>query len=185
MAEITPRDLLLLPNLISYTRLPLGILFPFVADRPLPALAVLAAAGFSDMLDGWVARSSRHATATGAVIDPLCDKAFALAVMLTLVVQGRIPGWGVVALLTREILQLPLVLWIGLSPRFRGARLSVARANIPGKAATVVQFAAVLAALIWPAALSATLWAAGVAGVVSGLSYWNRQIRHMQGQREA
>ncbi|EYF03969.1 CDP-alcohol phosphatidyltransferase family protein [Chondromyces apiculatus] len=181
MPEISARDLLLLPNLISYTRLPLGALFPLVADRPLPALAVLALAGFTDMLDGWVARGSKHATATGAVIDPICDKLFAMAVVVTLVVQERIPLWGIVALCTREVLQLPLVLWIGLSPRFRGARFAIARANIPGKAATVLQFAAVLAAIAWPPALTASLWAAAVAGVGSGVSYWIRQIRHGRG----
>lgn len=180
MAEFAARDLLLLPNLISYTRLPLGALFPFVSDRPLPALAVLVVAGITDVLDGWVARRSGHPTITGAVVDPICDKLFALAVVLTLVAQGRIPGWGVPALLTREVLQVPLALWIGLSPRFRGARLATARANIPGKAATTVQFAAVLAAIGWPAALEPTLWAAAAAGVAAGISYWMRQLRRIR-----
>lgn len=185
MSEIKLRDLALLPNLISYTRLPLGALFPFVADRPLPALAVLAVAGITDVLDGWVARRSGRASATGAVVDPICDKAFALAVVVTLVAQGRIPGWGIPALLVREALELPLALWIGLSPRFRGARLETARANIPGKLATTVQFAAVLAAITWPAMLEATLVAAALSGLLAGISYWLRQIRRVRGAANA
>ncbi|HZX00613.1 MAG TPA: CDP-alcohol phosphatidyltransferase family protein [Bacilli bacterium] len=177
MPPFSARDLTSLPNLLSLVRVPLGLVFAAVSDSQVAALGVIALAGITDMLDGWLARHSHHATAIGAVVDPICDKVFAFAVLITLIADGRIPVWGIVALSTREILQVPLVLWIGLSSRFRGARLAGARSNIPGKLATAVQFAAVLSAIVYPAALAPTLGAAAVAGVASGISYWIRHLR--------
>jgi cardiolipin synthase (CMP-forming) len=177
MPNFSARDLALPPNLLSLARLPLAVLFPLVADRPASALAVLMAAGLTDVLDGWLARRSGQVTATGALVDPIADKAFAVAVVGTLLSHGKLPPWGTLALLTREILELPLALWIALSRRFRGARLANASANIPGKLATTVQFAAVLSAIALPAALPAMLTAAGLSGAAAGISYWMRHVR--------
>ncbi|MGK3990708.1 CDP-alcohol phosphatidyltransferase family protein [Sorangium sp. So ce136] len=177
MPPLSARDLALPPNLMSLARLPLAALFPFVATRPALALAVLCCAGLTDVLDGWMARRSGQVTRMGAIVDPIADKVFALAVVGTLLRNGVLPLWGIPALLAREILELPLALWIALSRRFRGARLSTASANIPGKLATTVQFAAVLAAIALPAALRPTLAAAAGAGAAAGISYWARQLR--------
>ncbi|MCC6554854.1 MAG: CDP-alcohol phosphatidyltransferase family protein [Polyangiaceae bacterium] len=184
MPSFSARELVLPPNLLSLARLPLAALFPFVAARPGPALAVLCAAGLTDVLDGWIARRSGRVTATGAVVDPIADKVFALAVVGSLLAHGRLPLWGIPALLSREILEVPLALWIALAPRFRGTRLEGARANIPGKLATMVQFAAVLCAIALPAALEATLIAAAVAGAAAGISYWARQLRRTRAARD-
>src|SRR5262245_56672760 len=124
MPSISARELAIPPNLLSLARLPLAALFPLVADRLAPALAILFAAGVTDVLDGWLARRSGMVTTTGAIVDPLADKVFALAVVGTLLAQGRLPLWGVPALLAREILEVPLALWIALARRFRGTRLS-------------------------------------------------------------
>ena len=45
-----------LPDLLSLVRLPLGVAFVPLAGRPTAALAVLALAAVSDVLDGWLAR---------------------------------------------------------------------------------------------------------------------------------
>ncbi|WP_437782288.1 CDP-alcohol phosphatidyltransferase family protein [Sorangium sp. So ce1097] len=177
MPPLSARDLALPPNLMSLARLPLAALFPFVAAHPGPALAVLCCAGITDVLDGWLARRSGQVTRMGAIVDPIADKVFALTVVGTLLHGGALPLWGIPALLAREILELPLALWIALSRRFRGARLSTASANIPGKLATTVQFAAVLAAIALPAALRPMLAAAAGAGAAAGISYWVRQLR--------
>jgi cardiolipin synthase (CMP-forming) len=177
MSTFSARELALPPNLLSLARLPLAALFPLVAERPAPALAVLCAAGLTDVLDGWLARRSGQVTATGAIVDPLADKAFAVAVVGALVGHGMLPLWGTSALLTREILEVPLALWVALSKRFRGARIDGASANVPGKLATAVQFAAVLSAIALPAALPALLAATALAGAAAGASYWARQLK--------
>jgi cardiolipin synthase (CMP-forming) len=174
MPTYRARDLLLPANVLSLLRLPLAAVFPSASRA---ALAVLVAAAATDMLDGWLARRRGEATAVGAVVDPVADKVFALTVMTTLRRQGKLPGWGVAALLTREILEAPLVLWVFVSPEARRARRLEAQANIPGKIATVAQFGAVMAAVALPRAARRLLVLAAVAGAAAGASYWRRELR--------
>ncbi|UQA58050.1 CDP-alcohol phosphatidyltransferase family protein [Polyangium aurulentum] len=176
LATFHAADLGRIPNLVSMMRLPLAALFPLVVENAPAALAVLAAAGLTDVLDGWLARRSGQTTTVGAVVDPIADKVFAATVVITLLSHHKMPGWALPALLSREILEAPLVLWVLLSRRFRGARKSEARANVPGKLATTVQFAAVLTAIAAPALVSVTLVAAAVSGAAAGVSYWAREL---------
>jgi CDP-diacylglycerol--glycerol-3-phosphate 3-phosphatidyltransferase/cardiolipin synthase len=64
------RDLVRVPGLLTLMRVPLAAAFPFVLGRPLVALGVLAAAGLSDVLDGWYARRFGQVTPTGTALDP-------------------------------------------------------------------------------------------------------------------
>lgn len=171
------RDLLLPPSLISFVRVPLAAVFPFVHDRPWLAFAVLAASGFSDVLDGWWARRHGQATPMGAVVDPITDKVFVLTVVVTLVVAHKLSPVSVLLLSTREIGELPLVVWLSLSHDARKKRTDHPKANAPGKAATALQFAAVAAALFhWPYTGILIAVTAG-AGVVAAVVYWMRELR--------
>lgn len=173
-------DLLLLPNVLSALRLPLALVFPFVAANARVALVVLVLAALTDVFDGWLARKLGQVTAVGAVVDPIADKVFATTVVITLLLRHQMPTWGLPALLAREILEAPLVAWVLVSQSFRGARKAAARANIPGKLATVVQFVAVLSAIAVPELLEASLIAAAVAGVLAGVSYWHRELHRVR-----
>jgi CDP-diacylglycerol--glycerol-3-phosphate 3-phosphatidyltransferase/cardiolipin synthase len=176
MATLEAADLGRLPNILSLLRIPLAAAFPFAIDRPVLALGVLCAAGATDVLDGWIARSRGQVTAIGAIVDPISDKIFAVSVVITLLVHRMMPLWAVPALLAREILEAPLVVWVLLSPKFRRLRRTEARANVPGKLATACQFIAVMSAIIMPMAIEELLILAGAAGAVSGISYWLREI---------
>jgi|HubBroStandDraft_6_1064221.scaffolds.fasta_scaffold277635_2 cardiolipin synthase len=169
-------ELLLAPNVMSALRLPLAALFPFASRSRGTTLAVLAAAGLTDVLDGWLARRNGQVTATGAVLDPVADKVFALSVVGTLIAQRRIPRWAIPALLAREILEAPLLAWVLLRRGGRGEDVSEARSNVPGKIATAAQFAAVMAALEAPAALPPALVCAAVTGTIAGVAYWVREL---------
>jgi cardiolipin synthase (CMP-forming) len=169
-------EVLLSPNLLSLLRLPLAVAFPFAARSKNGALLVLAVAGLTDVLDGYLARRAGETTTTGAVLDPVADKLFALSVVGTLIAQGKIPRWGVPALLAREILEAPLLLWVLLRPPEEGSAPVEVRSMVPGKLATVAQFAAVMAAIELPAALPAALAAAAATGTVAGVLYWRREL---------
>jgi CDP-diacylglycerol--glycerol-3-phosphate 3-phosphatidyltransferase/cardiolipin synthase len=93
------------------------------------------------------------------------------------------PTWALPALLSREILEAPLVAWVLVSQSFRGARKAAARSNIPGKLATTVQFVAVLSAIAAPELLEISLVGAAVAGVLAGVSYWHRELHRVQQAR--
>ena len=169
-------EILLPPNLLSLLRIPLAVLFPFVAGSRNKALLVLALAGLTDVLDGYLARRDGEATATGAVLDPIADKLFAISVVGTLIAQGKIPRWSVPALLAREILEAPLLLRVLLEPRDDRAPPVEVRSMAPGKLATATQFAAVMAALVLPEALPAALVAAAATGTAAGILYWRREL---------
>jgi CDP-diacylglycerol---glycerol-3-phosphate 3-phosphatidyltransferase len=172
------KDLLLPPAWLSWSRVPLAFCFArFVNNNPTGALIVLAAAGLSDILDGWVARRYGLVTATGAALDPITDKVFVLGVVVSLVASGYL-GWSAIVLLsTREIGELPLVVWLALSPRAREVRAGQAAANVPGKLATALQFATVAWALFRKPGLELWLGVTAVAGAVAALNYWRRALR--------
>jgi cardiolipin synthase len=175
------RDVVRVPGLLSLARLPLAVAFPFVVDRPVIALAVLLVAGLSDVLDGWTARRYGQVTPTGAALDPITDKVFVLTVAVTLVLRAYLSPGDVVLLSTREVGELPLVVWLATSPRARQLRAETTSANAPGKLATALQFAAATAALFrWPH-VGAMVAVTAVAGVVAALVYWIRAVRAMRG----
>lgn len=171
------RDLLRVPNLLSLSRVPLAVIFPFAVARPALALAILIVAGFTDIVDGWYARRFAEVTATGAALDPITDKLFVLTVAFTLVITRQLTVASVLLLSTREIGELPLVLWLALSPGARGAQAEAPSANVAGKAATVLQFASVSVALFHLSRLDLWVGATAIAGATAALTYWKRALR--------
>jgi CDP-diacylglycerol--glycerol-3-phosphate 3-phosphatidyltransferase/cardiolipin synthase len=171
------------PNLMTLLRVPLALAFPFAAGSRTRALTVLALAGLTDVLDGYLARHSGELTATGALLDPIADKVFAISVVSTLVAQGKLPCWGIPALSAREVLEAPLFLYV-LHEARRGSPPPVTgvRALRAGKLATVAQFAAVVTALELPALLPLMLVVAGVTGTVAGIAYWRRELERRDGR---
>jgi cardiolipin synthase (CMP-forming) len=176
MARYDAHDLLRLPGLLSLSRLPLAVAFPFVIDRPLVAFAVLVGAGLSDVLDGWYARRFAQVTATGSVLDPITDKLFVTTVAVTLVVSGHLSIPSVFLLSTREIGELPLVVWMALSPSARRWRVEQPIANVVGKMATALQFVSVSAALFDASHLSLWVNATALAGATAAFTYWKRAL---------
>jgi len=171
------RDLLLAPAWLSWLRLPLAVCFVAFVDRPLVAVSVLLAAGLSDVLDGWVARRCGLVTATGSALDPIMDKLFVLTVAITMVVSGHLSVAAVLLLSTREIGELPLVVWLACSPSARAARAAAPSANALGKLATVLQFGTVGWAVLRQPRLWLWIAAASIAGVFAALGYWRRALR--------
>src|SRR5262249_36240905 len=123
---------------------------------------VLAAAGVTDVLDGWVARRryGAHPTGVGSWLDPFCDKLFVGAVLVALYFQRRAPLALMALILARELLQLPMAVLYRLSPTLRRWLRYDFRASELGKAATCAQFLAVSALILdhraaWPLAVLA------------------------------
>jgi phosphatidylglycerophosphate synthase len=168
------RDAVRVPGLISLARLPLAAAFPFAARSPAWGLAVLGGAAVSDVLDGWWARRFHQETRTGAVLDGWMDKIFAAVVLATLVVDGLITLPDVLVLAAREIGELPLLVWVLVhhSPRHDAPRT----ANAVGKAATVLQFATVVLALLRVPYLVVAVAATGICGGIAAIVYWYREL---------
>ena len=62
-----------LPNLLSLSRLGFAAAFVLLKGRD-ERLLLIAAAGATDFLDGWIARRRGTATKWGALIDPVADR---------------------------------------------------------------------------------------------------------------
>lgn len=60
-------------------------------DQNAWALGLLAYAGVSDLLDGWIARQWNRRTVIGTVIDPMADKLLMTALTVALAAKGALP----------------------------------------------------------------------------------------------
>jgi cardiolipin synthase len=162
-------------NLLTFFRFGL---VPFVIRAILDghhtlALALFAAAAFTDVLDGAVARRFRLATPAGAWLDPIADKCLISGVFLALAGAGTVPWWLVGIVFGRDFYILAGVAIVMLLTPVRKFPPS-----IWGKASTFVQVLTVVAwmagsvgparAMLWPCA-AFTIW--------SGIHYTCRTIR--------
>ena len=117
-----------------------------LAGKPIAALAVLALAAVSDILDGWLARRRPQRRGWGEWLDPVCDKFFIIAVMVGLYMSQHPSLRTLLPILTREAAILVLFLIHRLVPSLRNIRFDY-RAHALGKAATAAQFLAAAALL--------------------------------------
>ena len=166
-----PRDIIwTVPNALSVLRL-LGVpVFLWLLLGPhadLAALLVLAVAGFTDWLDGVLARALNQTSALGALLDPAADRLYILSTLIGLVLRHVIPWWLVVILVGRDLLLLLTV------PGLRRVGLSALPVNYLGKAATFALLYAfpllligtyhnTLADIAKPIAWAFTLWGTGM-----------------------
>ena len=171
MGQYRARDVVGVPGLLSLARLPLAVAFVVVTD-PWARVGVLAAAGISDVLDGWYARHFKCATPTGAALDPVTDKLFVTTVVVTLILEGAMPLWSILVPSIRAIAELPLVAKFAASRRARRARADPPKANLGGKLATLAQFVVIAAAMLRYEHTQALLGVAGAFGVAAAIGYW-------------
>lgn len=71
------------------------------------SFALFVLLGATDFVDGWMARREGP-TRLGSLIDPVADKIFIAAIMLSLVALGFFSPWVISALLSRELLMTAL-----------------------------------------------------------------------------
>ena len=73
-----------------------------VEEQYVWALVVMALAGASDALDGWLARRFDWTSRMGAALDPVADKLLVAAMFIVFTVQGHIPLWVAGIVLGRD-----------------------------------------------------------------------------------
>ncbi|MBC7639496.1 MAG: CDP-alcohol phosphatidyltransferase family protein [Rhodoferax sp.] len=94
------------------------------------AVALLAASGVTDYLDGKIARSFGLESRIGALLDPLADRLYILTTLLGLAWRSVIPWWLVIVLLGRELFLAALL------PLLRSRGYGPLPVHFVGKAAT-------------------------------------------------
>lgn len=95
-----------LPNLLTALRIALvWPLFWLISDgRFGAALLVAAVAGFTDALDGFIAKRFGWQSRLGGLLDPLADKLMLLVTFFALTLFGNLPLWLLLVVVGRDVL---------------------------------------------------------------------------------
>ncbi|MFS0725850.1 CDP-alcohol phosphatidyltransferase family protein [Paenibacillus sp. 1P07SE] len=101
------------------------------------AFFVMAGAGLTDVLDGYLARRNGEVTRLGMMLDPLADKLMLITVFVSLVLSGMISWWAAIALLLRDLGMIVVSAYV----HFRG-KLTLP-SNWMGKLTTVLLYVAI------------------------------------------
>ena len=153
-----------LPNKLTVSRFGLTVLFLWALFSQLPfhntlALVLFNIAGFTDFLDGRIARARKLTTNFGILMDPLADKILICSAFIAFVESTHlkaapvnVAAWMVIVIVAREL-------------TITGLRLLAASKNVVlaaenfGKHKTISQIVAINALLVldasaeWPAQL--------------------------------
>jgi len=105
-----------IPNLIALIRLiGIPVFLVMALDSPdgkdIPAALLYCAIGWSDYLDGFIARLTGQYSRLGALLDPVADRGLALAGMYVSWRFELLPRWAVAIVLIREAGMLILGTW--------------------------------------------------------------------------
>ncbi len=104
--EVQSDRILTIPNALSFLRL-LGVpVFLWLILGPQAdgwAVVLLLVSGFTDYLDGKIARATGQITRLGQLLDPLADRLYIAATLLGLAIRDIVPWWLVIVLLSRDV----------------------------------------------------------------------------------
>jgi phosphatidylglycerophosphate synthase len=162
----------------------MAILVWFRPFDPSFVLGLMALAGITDVLDGWLERRRRKkrgelsdpGTTMGAWLDPLCDKIFMLSLLAAITSARSLPLWLVPLIALREILQTLVAVGAKAVSALRERLHFKFGANVLGKATTVTQFLSIAAILLhWPGQIPLALAAASL-GLVTVVVYVRRAL---------
>jgi len=154
---VKPSQIFTAPNQLTLLRM---IFVPFIVihlveGRYLWALVVFVLAGFSDGLDGLLARTLHQQTLLGQYLDPIADKLLLSTIFLVLSILRKIPWKFTVVVFSRDISILA-----ASAVLFAIAGLRNFRPSIFGKANTVSQIAAVFFVLLFQIRPQRWIWIA-------------------------
>jgi cardiolipin synthase len=101
-------EVLNIPNLLSFLRIALVPVFLWLLleELFLAAITVLAVAGLTDFLDGFLARKLNQTTKLGKMLDPVADRLYIFATLLALSATGYVPWWLAGLVILRDFLML-------------------------------------------------------------------------------
>ncbi len=161
-----------IPNVISMLRLAMVPVFAvlIVSHHDGWALAVLAFSGFTDWLDGKLARSLNQMSRLGQMLDPAADRLFIFVTLLGLAWRDVVPLWLVVVIVLRDLMLtclVPILARRGYGP------LEVSMVGKTGTFALLYAFPLLLLAThVGALGTVATSWGGRSPGGVSACTGW-------------
>lgn len=170
-----------LPNIICIGRIALVIPIAVLLYRQdyLTTLFLFGVAGFSDGLDGFLAKRFGWTTELGKVLDPLADKLLLVTLFIMLAVIGETPVWLAVIVVARDvIIGVGALTYKYFFGRLQGRPTPVSKINTGAQLLYVLSVVAHLG-LGWPSntvtlVLGATVF---VMTAISGADYVMTYVR--------
>lgn len=165
------RRILTVPNLVSFVRLLAIPVFWWVLlvreDVALAAWLVFVV-GWTDWVDGYLARRLSQVSEVGKILDPVADRLMIASALVGGLIVGVLPPWFGWGLIAREI--LVGIVALNLAARGGGAM----EVRFMGKAATFALYGAIPAFYLAASGLVEGLMrpVAWVLGVIGLVLYW-------------
>jgi phosphatidylglycerophosphate synthase len=156
-----------LPNTLSLSRVVLALAFVLFSG-PWDRIALIAVAGFTDLIDGWLARRAKSESTTGALLDPIADRVFVLVAISTYLIEDKLTTGQYFIFLTRDLATAVGFVVAKIIPVLRPA---VFRARILGKIVTVVQLVTLVAIILVPELTNVLVITIGVISAASIVDY--------------
>ncbi|MCK9793569.1 CDP-alcohol phosphatidyltransferase family protein [Isoptericola sp. 4D.3] len=172
-----------IPNLVSFLRLALVPVFAvlIVVGEDVWALGVLAFSGFTDWLDGVLARRLNQVTRLGQMLDPAADRLFIFVTLIGLTWRDVIPLSILVVIVARDVVLaclLPVLARHGYGP------LPVSFVGKAGTFALLYAFPLLLLATT-PGAVGAAAHVVGWAFTWWGVGlYWVAGVQYVRQARD-
>jgi len=176
---MTRRDL---PNLITIFRFFMvpPVIWLLLQERFTGALVLFALAGFSDALDGFLAKRYDWTSRLGERMDPLADKALLVSSYLALGWLQIIPAWLVLLVIVRDV-----VILVGAITYYFHIEQVDADPTFVSKLNTFAQILLVIAMVlnqdIWPlppAWIPVLIYSVTATTILSGIDYvWTWGLR--------
>ena len=155
-----------LPTVLSLSRVVLAVLF-IPAGRT-SRIVLICIAGATDFLDGWLARRTNTATRWGALVDPVADRLFVVVAIVVYVLNDDLSWVEALLLLLRDI---ATALAFPVAQVVRSLRAVEFKARLPGKIATVLQLATLVALVVGVKPLSPFIALVVLTSVIAIVDY--------------
>lgn len=156
------------------------ILWLIVLGRYDQSLVLFFLAGFSDGLDGYLAKRFDWHTRLGAMLDPVADKLLVAGTFITLAWTGHVPVWLAAVVVFRDIVIIGgAALYSLFVAPVEGEPTRISKLNT-GLELLFILFVLSRAGFSWPAEITIVVLGAAVlvTVVISGIDYvwsWSRR----------
>jgi cardiolipin synthase len=165
------KQILTIPNLVSFTRLlaiPVFWWVLLVDDNVALAAWIIFIIGWTDWIDGYLARRLGQVSELGKILDPVADRLMIASAVIGGLIAGVLPAWLGWGLIAREV----LVGIVALTLAARGG--GTVEVRFLGKAATFALYGAIPA--FYLAAAGVAEWfmrpVAWLLGLIGLVLYW-------------
>jgi cardiolipin synthase (CMP-forming) len=174
---MTRASVFTLPNLVSTSRFALALGF-VAADAAPVRLALIGLASATDVLDGWLARRTKVVSTFGALLDPVADRFFVLAVVISYVMSAQLTVLQACLIMLRDVMS---VIGFFVARNVSWLRSIPFQARLIGKLVTGAQLFTFLVVLLRPSWTSTCVWIVGALGLAATIDYtlmlWRERLR--------